>query len=245
MRSWNRSTFGILPINRNDDQEKVCLQTRNMTPTNAAMGIRPSLCSGELSGAPDARVDFHAGPSSGAAETRPAARPPAMTIPLKRLVPPASTLISDCPIKAQPPWPPVNPEAKFPSPWPMHSWRVLPLFPSSAMPSTNCKVKQALDLCGNQIHGAFFDLSTPSHDICSMAWRCRFLTTRRQRGHVIAEPHWLALHQADARHRRRVGQHHLQEGSRGGLQSREGRRHFERRQDFQSAGEGLLARQIG
>ena len=87
-------------------------------------------------------VDFHAGPSSGAADTRPAASPPAMTMPLKRLVPPASTLISDCPIKAQPPWPPVNPDAKFPSPWPMHSWRVLPLFPSSAMPSTNCKVNK-------------------------------------------------------------------------------------------------------
>ena len=47
----NKSTFGILLISRKEDQEKVCLHTRSMTPTNAAMGIRPSLCSEEFSGA--------------------------------------------------------------------------------------------------------------------------------------------------------------------------------------------------
>ena len=84
-----------------------------------------------------------------------------MTIPLRRLVPPASTLISDCPIKAQPPWPPVNPDAKFPSPWPMHSWRVEPLLPSSAMPSTNCNVSR-LSTCVEIKFTARVDLSTPS-----------------------------------------------------------------------------------
>ena len=84
-----------------------------------------------------------------------------MTMPLRRDVPPASTLISDCPIKAQPPWPPVRPEARFPSPWPMHSWRVEPLLPSSAMPSTNCNVSR-LSTCVEIKFTARSSTSTPS-----------------------------------------------------------------------------------
>ena len=42
-------------------------------------------------------------------------------MPLRRVRPPAPTLIMDCPIMAQPPMEPRSPLAMLPMPWPMHS----------------------------------------------------------------------------------------------------------------------------
>jgi hypothetical protein len=49
-------------------------------------------------------------------------------------------------MRAQPPIPPVKPEAKFPIPCPITSFFVDPLFPSSTIPSNSCNVnKDSID----------------------------------------------------------------------------------------------------
>ena len=48
--------------------------------------------------------------------------------------------MSVCPMSAQPPMPPVMPDATFATPCPTHSDDVLPCVPSSTSPSTNCSV---------------------------------------------------------------------------------------------------------
>mmetsp|Transcript_816 Transcript_816/g.1418 ORF Transcript_816/g.1418 Transcript_816/m.1418 type:complete len:214 (+) Transcript_816:291-932(+) len=115
------SSLGILPNNLRLDQLKVCWQTRSIIPTKAAMGICPK---------------------RGAAATMPVPRARDIDMPASLLLPPLSTFMRDCPINAHPPIPPVSPLKKLPRPWPRHSLLVLPLLPSSTMPSTSWSVRR-------------------------------------------------------------------------------------------------------
>src|SRR5690625_4727035 len=85
---------------RNEDQSKVPIDTMTMTATNDAMGIMAS---------------------NGLANTTSTSRNAPATNVDKRPRPPDFTLITLCPIMAQPAMPPNRPDTKLAMPWPMHS----------------------------------------------------------------------------------------------------------------------------
>ena len=88
-RMMSMSVLGTLPKSRSEDHAKVEWQTSSITPTRALIGTIAN---------------------SGDAKMRPTPRNAAIAIPESRDVPPDSTFISDCPMSAQPPIPPVRPD---------------------------------------------------------------------------------------------------------------------------------------
>src|SRR5690554_769606 len=92
--------FGWLRKATTDDQLKVPIDTMIITATTAALGIcatqSPKKTTSISKNTPAIKVD-------------------------KRVRPPDLTLITDCPIMAQPAMPPKNPEAMLAVPWPTHS----------------------------------------------------------------------------------------------------------------------------
>ena len=84
-------------------QLNVPIDTITMTATSAGIGMRPTT-----------------GPSTDSRNIRNA---PATKVE-SRLRPPEVTLMTDCPIIAQPPMPPTSAAAMFAPPWPAHSRRL-------------------------------------------------------------------------------------------------------------------------
>ena len=112
------SDLGTLDSLLKVDLSKMSITSIHMVPTRAASGI----------------LSITALPA-----TTDIARKNAQLSPLSLFLPPALTLIMDCPIMAHPPIPPRNPVATLPMPWAMHSTWV-ELGPSSVIWSTSCWV---------------------------------------------------------------------------------------------------------
>src|SRR5699024_7587218 len=100
-----------------DPQLKVPMDTIIITATNAGIGIRatsgPNATIKKSRKTPDTKVE-------------------------RRVSPPDLTLMTDCPIMAQPPMPPKNPVTKLAMPWPLHSRRLS--LGESVKSSTICAV---------------------------------------------------------------------------------------------------------
>mmetsp|Transcript_42161 Transcript_42161/g.127385 ORF Transcript_42161/g.127385 Transcript_42161/m.127385 type:complete len:250 (+) Transcript_42161:428-1177(+) len=107
-RMTSASVHEMMESSPKDPHANVLIDTMNMSPTNAATGMWLT---------------------SGVAKTTLTARPAAMIKLESRPWPPPLTLISDWPIKAQPPCVPKSPATMFPRPCPKHSRLVDPGVP--------------------------------------------------------------------------------------------------------------------